>query len=307
MIEEDFEDWNQRHRFEKVRTVVREGELLTLTDSEAREYGFAMSDIKTFNDLKSFFDIKTVTELKTSSSESFLRFMNLIAPIIIALGMLGLFIEMKTPGFGLFGTLGIAIIGGFFAIKLMVGLADYWEVLIFAAGIVLVIIELFIIPGTGIFGIAGVLAIIMGIFFAGQPFIIPETSYQSTMLMHNITGLIFSVIGALVAFYFVAKYMHHIPILRNLILDAGTSSEELHASGVEIKTDELVGAIGTATTDLRPVGKALIGNELHDVQVKGFDYVEKNTKIIVIETSGNRIIVRRFSVDGEEETKLFRD
>ncbi|MCD4656365.1 MAG: hypothetical protein K8S87_02360, partial [Planctomycetes bacterium] len=274
MIEEEFESWNERNKFEKVRTIVREDELLTLTDVEAREYGFALNEIKTFDELKSYFDVRTVVESKTTASEDLLRFLNAIAPLIIGLGMLGLFIEMKTPGFGLFGTLGIAIIGGFFSIKFLVGMAEYWEILLFAGGIILVIVEVFIIPGTGLFGIAGVLAILGGIFFAGQSFIIPETSYQSDLLIRNFSSIIFSVIGALIAFYFAVKYLHKIPIIRNLILDTGQDTSELHASAVDVKTDELVGAIGTTTTDLRPVGKAIIGNELKDVQVLAHDYIE---------------------------------
>ncbi len=307
MIEEEFENWNERDKFEKVRTIVREGELLTLTDVEAREYGFALTEIKSFDELKSYFDVRTVIESKTTASEDFLRFLNAIAPIIIGLGMLGLFIEMKTPGFGLFGILGIAIIGGFFSIKFLVGLADYWEILLFAGGIILVIIEIFIIPGTGLFGIAGILAILSGIFFAGQSFIIPETGYQSDLLIRNFSSIIFSIIGALIAFYFAVKYLHKIPIIRNLILDTGQNSSELHASAVDIRTDELVGAIGITTTDLRPVGKATIGDELKDVQVSGHDYIEKDTKVIVIETSGNRIIVRRYGINGEAETKFNSD
>ena len=299
MIREDFNNWIEKDKFEVIRLRVRKGELLTLSDVEAREYGFALQNVKTFQDLKTAFRIESIIELKTSGSENILRFLNSVAPIIIGLGLLGLFIEMKTPGFGLFGFLGIAIIGGFFSIKFLVGLAEYWEILLFLAGIVLLIIEIFVIPGTGIFGIFGGIFVLAGIFFAGQPFILPATDFESTFLLRNLSSLIFSLLGAMIAFYFVAKFLHKIPFVRKLILDTGTGENVLHASAVEIKRDELVGAIGIATTDLRPVGKARVGEELRDVQVKGFDYVEKGQKVIIIETSGNRIIVKRFNPDSE--------
>ena len=174
---------------------------------------------------------------------------------------------------------------------LLYNCAEYWEVLLFVLGIGLVIVEIFIMPGTGIPGILGVLSILTGLFFAGQPFIIPETEFQSTFLLRNLSSLIFSVLGALIAFYFVAKFLPKVTIFRNLIL-AGVEHEEVHASAVEIKRNELVGAIGVAMSDMRPVGKVQIGDELRDAQVKGFDYLEKGEKIVVIETSGNRIIVK---------------
>ena len=111
--------------FDIIKIICPKDQLLTLTDIEARDYGFAVENIMSLEDLKRKFKIKTLERLETSSSEEILRFLNSIAPIIIGLGLLGLFIELKTPGFGFFGFLGIAIIAGFFGIKFLVGLAEY--------------------------------------------------------------------------------------------------------------------------------------------------------------------------------------
>jgi len=137
------------------KVIVQPGELLTMDDQEAKDLGFSFASVENVDDVLSLLKIKnyTIERISRNWSEKFVGFIALVAPILLMIGFAAIYTEMRTPGFGAPGIIGIICIGLVFAGQYMVGLADYTEMLLILIGVVLLGIELFVIPGYGIVGI----------------------------------------------------------------------------------------------------------------------------------------------------------
>ena len=159
MVDEDIE----------IDGVVESGKLLTLTTEEAVEIGYA----EAIEDLDALLvelghEGATVVTLELNWAEHLVRFFSssVVSPFLLSLGFLGLLIEIRTPTFGLAGTMGLISLGLFFGSNMIVGLAGLEDVLIVGAGLVLLGIEAFVVPGFGIFGVAGIVAILAGLYMS---------------------------------------------------------------------------------------------------------------------------------------------
>jgi membrane-bound serine protease (ClpP class) len=209
------------------------------------------------------------------------------------IGLAALYMEIKAPGFGVPGIIGIASLALVFLSQYLVGLADYTELLLLVLGIILLGFELFVIPGFGIAGIAGLLFIAAGAILAFQDFVIPDPSFpwQAELLVRNILhvigALFMSIIVALFALRYILPKLSIVtdgPYLRTTLKDSHVGSVE--AGGAK------VGDIGIAMTFLHPSGKVKIKDEIFDVVTDG-EFIEKGTPVKILEIKGNRIIVYR--------------
>jgi membrane-bound serine protease (ClpP class) len=134
------------------------GELLTLTASEAmKEYGEPKQPLfgaGIHEDLESLLmsrygeDGYSIKEFEVSWSEELAQYMSAVIPILMGLGLLLIFVEFKTPGFGLFGILGISLLLIGFASNYAAGLAGNEAIILLFVGIILIAVELFFFPGT---------------------------------------------------------------------------------------------------------------------------------------------------------------
>ena len=142
--------------------------LITLTSEEAVKYKMADTVLTNISDLKKVFSLENAEEVLISSNwaEDFVRFLNnpIISSLLIMIGMLGIFTEIKTPGWGLPGTAGLIALALFFGSSYILDLASVIEIVIFILGVILLILEIFLIPGFGILGVLGILFMIAGLF-----------------------------------------------------------------------------------------------------------------------------------------------
>ena len=290
---------SEKEKITSKKTVVAKGELLTMNDTEALEFGFSRMSVDNLDDMLQQMDLKNhqVIRVRESWSETFVRFMGTVAPFLLMIGLAALYVEMKAPGFGVPGIIGISCLSLVFLNQYMVGLADYTELLLFVLGIILLGFEVFVIPGFGIAGISGLLLIAAGVLLALQNFVIPDPSlpWQSELLVKNILqvlGAFFAaIIFALLSLRYILPRFSTIsrgPYLETTLKDSRAVS--LEAQGAK------TGDIGMALTFLRPSGKAEIKNEIFDVITEG-EFIEKGTPVKVLEIKGNRIIVSRNSKD----------
>ncbi len=268
--------------------VVEKGKLLTLTTSEAARLGYA----KQVSDLNGvLFELRAVGApvhtTRVNWAEGLVRFFThpLVAPMLLSLGFLGLLIEMKTPAFGLAGVAGIVLLGLFFGSHYLVGLAGWEELMLLAAGVVLILVEMFVLPGFGIAGIVGLLAVIGSIYLS------LVTHLSSEADMSQAAGILSAAILAVI----VAGWA----ILRKL-----PSSGRFAKSGVLLsdatdrKTgylsnpvrEDLVGLTGVALTDLRPAGAAQFGDERLDV-VSDNVWINAGTPVKIVRSEGYRHVV----------------
>ena len=288
MVDEDIE----------IDGVVESGKLLTLTTEEAVEIGYA----EAIEDLDALLvelghEGATVVTLELNWAERLVRFFSssLVSPFLLSLGFLGLLIEIRTPTFGLAGTMGLISLGLFFGSNMIVGLAGLEDVLIVGAGLVLLGIEAFGVPGFGIFGVAGIVAILAGLYMSllGNIPTMPDFTRAAWVLTSStllLIGSAWALIRTLPSSSRLAE--------SGIFLLAKTTSATGYESA-EVRSD-LVGKHGTAITDLRPAGTALVGDERIDV-VSESEWISAGTPVKILSAEGYRHIVRSVSEQEAEE------
>ena len=217
-----------------------------------------------------------------------------LAPLLLIGGIVGAYIEMKTPGFGFPGIVSLICFALFFGGHFIAGLAGWESVIIFAIGLLLVLGELFLHPGTIIPGLVGVLLMLGSLVWAmvdhwpGTPAIPSSEDLQRPML-----NFVIALLGGGVFIAILAKFLPNTSIYRRLVL--ATASASGPAVTVPIVNLELhPGDIGTAATTLRPSGKATFRGEHHDV-VTGGDFIPIGTAVRVISVDGMRVVVETAS------------
>lgn len=297
MDSQAFEDLSQAEK-EKVsskKTIVAKGELLTMDDTEAFELGFSRMSVDNIDEMLRRMEIENykLIRIEESWSEALVRFIGVITPFLLMIGLAALYMEIKAPGFGVPGIIGITCLALVFLNQYLVGLADYTELLLLILGIILLGFELFVIPGFGITGIAGLLFIAAGAILALQDFVIPDPSFpwQAELLVKNILHVLGALFMAIIVALFALRYL--LPKLSVVVEGPylGATLKDSHAYSVEAGGAK-IGDIGIAMTLLRPSGKVKIKDEVFDVVTEG-EFIKKGTPVKILEINGNRIIVSR--------------
>jgi membrane-bound serine protease (ClpP class) len=277
-------------------TVVVEGlvdstKLITLTSEEALQYGIADSIITDFSLLLEAFDLEDdeLIDLNSNWAEDFIRFLNnpVMTSILMMVALVGLFTEIKTPGWGLPGTAAVVALALFFGTGYILEIASVIEIVVFIIGVVLLLIEIFVIPGFGIFGAAGIILMI-GSLFLGLISDFPLVDWG--MIQMATVQLAGSFILAIIVIYLLFKFLPKSKIWNNLVLKKNIDEQSGYTSDEKLK--ELLDKNGKALTDLRPSGAAIIDDKRYDVITNG-EYLVKGTKIIVVEEEGSKIIVEK--------------
>ncbi|GAB6096021.1 NfeD family protein [Desulfatiferula olefinivorans] len=284
-----------KQRAANKKTVVRKGELLTMDDVEARDLGFSLASADDLADALAkagHGSLETVT-LEKKWTESFLGLMISLSPILMMIGLAAVYTEIKAPGFGAPGIVGIICLSLAFGSQYAVGMANYTELLIVVFGLVLLGFEVFVIPGFGIAGIAGFFFIAVGLVLSLQDFVLPKPSmpWQGDLMLKNVTMVLGSYVVAIIAGLLMFRY-----VLPRFSFAArgpyltGTLSDS-HADSMEVRRAR-VGDQGVAVSYLRPSGKMKIGGDLFDVITEA-EFIESGTPVTITRIDGNRIIVAR--------------
>ena len=211
--------------------------------------------------------------------------------LLIMLGIIGLILELKMPGATLPGTLSAVCFVLFFWAYSFVGEFTFLAVLLFILGLVLIAVEIFIIPGVSVPGIAGVVLVIFSLVLVTLEKM-PETSQDWVNLGATLTTFGLSMAAALAGAFMLAWYLPNIPYANRLILQPpADDAETADSAGAVAPNAGLLGAIGVAATPLRPAGKVQFGEDFLDVVAEG-DYVNAGCRVQVIEIEGNRIVVK---------------
>lgn len=297
MDSQEFEDLPRAEKDTIIspKIVVAKGELLTMDDVEAHNLGFSSMTVSSVDRLlaQKGIDNYEIIRIEQSWSETFGRFVAKIAPILLMIGMAALYTELKAPGFGAPGIVGIICLGLVFLNQYLVGLADYTELIFIALGIVFLAMEFFVLPGFGIAGVAGFVCIGIGMILSFQDFVIPDPTlpWQQDILTGNIIRVLVSFVAAFVASLLFLRYLF--PKLGTVVEGPylGATLAESHADSEEVKS-VTIGDTGNARTFLRPAGKVEIGKDVIDAVTEG-EFLEQGTSVIVSEIKGNRIIVKR--------------
>lgn len=215
-----------------------------------------------------------------------------LTALLLLIGVAGLYLEFSAPGLSLPGLVAVLCFSLFFWSHFLGGTAVWLEVLFFALGVGCLLIELFVLPGFGVFGLSGLAMILIALIMATQDFLLPETPAQWQQLQVNSLSVFaaFVVMGVVIAIQIF--FLDSIPGLRKFQLKP---EEPSLAVGLELNqaaSQLSVGQHGICQSDLRPSGKAIFGDHLADVLSEG-DYVERGTPVRVVRIEGNIVTVRR--------------
>jgi membrane-bound serine protease (ClpP class) len=280
-----------------IEGLVDAGKLLTLTTEEAVRIGYA-TEVDDLTALLADLDLAgaSVVAAETNWAERVVRFFSnpVVAPFLLSLGFLGLVVEIKTPSFGLAGAAGLIALSLFFGSHLIVGLAGLEDLLIFGIGLVLVGVEVFLIPGFGIFGLLGGAGVLAGLFMSllgGLP-TAPDFARAGMVLSTTV------LLVAISAWVMIRTLPGSSRLAKSGIFLLDRTDRAIgYESAVSRK--DLVGMTGQAITDLRPSGTGLFGEERIDV-VSESEWITEGTPIRIINAEGYRHVVRPVSPDAPQ-------
>lgn len=269
--------------------VIDEGKLLTLTTEEAVGLGYA-AEVEDWDALvaKLGLEASPVVTVSANWAEGLVRFLThpAVAPLLLSLGMLGILIEIKTPTFGLAGLVGIGSLALFFGGHYLVGLAGIEEFLLLGAGLVLLGVEAFLIPGFGIAGVLGIAALGSSVYFSLVSNMATAADLGTAAGIVSLAGIVVVVIGwALIRTLPKSGRFSR----SGLMLEESASRETGYLS--QETRPELQGAVGVAMTDLRPAGVAEFGDERVDVVAES-EWIEEGTPVRIVREEGYRHVVR---------------
>jgi len=291
--------------YEYVRYATDGNSFLTLTAQGLKEVGFAKAVVDTDEQLRQFTGTPQgqMVRLDASWSESLVRVMSsgLVKGVLIVLFLLCLFIELSMPGTGAFGVIALVALAGLVVPPMMINAAGWWPAVVVVVGVLLILVEVLIMPGTVISGLVGLLCVLGGLIgtFAGAGELFPgQTTGSGANLAWAASIVLLSVFGAGVGMYLFSRYTKYVPIVNLLVLkDPPRASESmLSVMGEKVDPDApvRVGEEGVTTTRLMPSGQAEIGGKLVDV-VAERGSLDLGERVRVVSATRFRIVVE--SVD----------
>ncbi len=216
-----------------------------------------------------------------------------LAVLLLIIGAVALYAELHTPGVGIPGFIATVCFVLFFWSRFLGGTAGWLEVLMFLLGVACLMLEIFVIPGFGIFGLGGGALILASLVLASQTFVLPRNEYQATEFRNSLLMLAGATIGTIVAILLINRWLPRAPIVSQMILQPPTQeeAEAISASESLAHFERLVGMHGVAVTPLVPGGKARFGRTTVDVLTDG-DFVPRGAEVEVVEVQGTRVLVR---------------
>jgi membrane-bound serine protease (ClpP class) len=296
------EEWeaskDQWQKWSKVEES-KKGRFLEMTGRRAKAVGLADALLDTRSDLETRYNLPhPPVVLRFTAVDTTVVILNhpVITGLLIIVGLAALFVELSAPGISVGGLICGLCAALFFWSRFLGGTSGWLEVTLFAAGVVFLLAEIFVIPGFGVSGVSGLLLMAVSVIMASQDFIIPDSQHQWRTLT---SSFLVVVVSAGTVFGLVAislRYGAKLPILGRMILQEPRIDDDEKKSGLAASTSSesevQVGDWGLAESPLRPAGKAVFGDHYIDVVSDG-TFVEKGTQVRIIEISGNRIVVRQ--------------
>lgn len=268
---------------------------LVLSAQEAEDFGLSGGTLQSFDQLADVlaFDRATMGEIGGSWAEDMVGWLELLQPFLLVAGFLLLIVEVKTPGIGVAGLFGV----GFLLLAMfhgyLVGLAEVEEIVVFFLGIAAIGVEIFLVPGSVIFGAIGFLCLVLSLVLSRQSFVLPGNAAEEAIFLANLGNLTLLFAAVLVLGAVMWRVLPKVPWFNRVFLPPPAPVAAAAGSGLGLADKGLmayVGRVGTAATVLRPTGAMEIDGERVDVVTEGA-FVEAGTPVRVLYVQGARVVV----------------
>lgn len=286
-------------RDKEIPGVIEKGKLLSLDAERAIELGLAAGKAETIDQVVGLlgYPDARIIRVEQNWAETLARFITnpAIAGILLMIALGGIYMEVKTPGFGVPGTVGILAFILVFWGHHIAGLAGFEVLLIFILGLILLGIELFVTPGFGFLGTLG-LACIFGsmLFMLSERMPVVDKYFRLEDLAQPLLVLISSIAGAFILSGILLAFLPTTRAFDHLVLADSTSKEEGFV-GTEEKPAGMVGQEGVTISDLRPAGIAQFGKDRLDVVTQG-GFIDAGRRVAIVRVAGRQVIVKEVKV-----------
>ncbi len=290
-----------RGHYRLVAPVIDDKTLLVANAQEARQWGLSQATVANEGELKNFVGATNVMWLEPTWSENLVQVLTSmpVRALLLVVFLVGLIWEMATPGVGVPITIAIAAALLLFGAPALTGLAQWWDIVLVLAGFALLAAELFLIPGFGVAGIAGIICIglgFVGTFIAPDPSgsILPTSELARQAMVRGISTLLLGFFAGGVAMWMGVKHFTRIPGLNRLVLSeqlprADDADSLLGAMAMPHSGPE-VGSVGIVVSTLRPIGRARFGASIYDV-VAERGIIEEGRRVRVVFASAFKTLV----------------
>ena len=306
---------------ERVSIISPAGKLLSLTAGEAVQYGLASGLVENREALLSVAGISgELTESSPSGADSFISFLTSgpVQAILILLALVMVFVEIQSPGLGIPGIISMLAFLVVFGSSALLGRVGSLEIILLLAGLGLLVVELFVLPGFGVIGILGLLLIGLSLVLSMQDFVLPRFAWEWALFGRNVLVVFIGLVAAITGIAVIALMGPKIRIFDGITLKTAitgtaggpdpdsTVAKAIKAnkaaegdsgsSALALEDQEnfaaLVGKTGVSDSVLRPSGRAIIDGSVYTVEADN-EFVEPGIDIVVSRVRGNRIIVRK--------------
>jgi membrane-bound serine protease (ClpP class) len=283
--------------------ISKEGDILTLTNTEAeKEYGNPPKKLLSSGTVKDIdallkrlgYGDATRHDIQVTGMEKIGSWLNAISPLLLIIGVVGIYIEFKTPGFGLAGIVGIAAFALYFLGGYVAGLSGAEWVVVFLLGLALVVVELFVYPGTVVIGMLGAVlmlaAIVMAmvdLYPAPGPGVLPAMPSIDKFQL-PLRQLLIATVGGGLGIWLASLLLPKTSMYRAVVSQSASGMKT--EATLEKQAKSRQGRTGVTLSTLRPGGKAQFGEEILDVISQG-DMVPKGTPVRIIGSSGAEALV----------------
>ena len=275
--------------------IIDTGKVITFTTQEAIKYGYCEGEAENIDEALRLAGAEqyTIVKYEPSPVESIIDFLinPIVQGILIMLIVGGIYFELQTPGIGF--PLAAAAVGAilYFAPLYLEGLAENWEILIFIIGIILLLLEIFVIPGFGVTGISGIVLIITGLSLSMVDNVVFEMGQGFQAVIKSFAIVIISGTFSFFLSLYLSQKLFTTTAFGHLTLNTVQNNFEGYV-GVEMQPAEMIGHSGIAATMLRPGGKVEVDGEIYDAMSET-GYIEKGEPILVVKYFTGQLYVRK--------------
>lgn len=303
MLREDYFGIDEAERPPKIKVISKAGQLLTLHAAEAQDLGI-VTVAESFDGFLADRGIAedVLVEQDMTFNQNVLRYLGSnpwIYLLLVLIGLNGLYTELKAPGFGIPGFTALVCFVLLFGSRFFLGTATPLELIVFVVGLLLTVVEIFVLPGLGVAGVTGLVLMVGSLIFASMPdFGVPQFAFQWNWAGHLLMLTVISFFLSILSVFTVIPLLFKLPVRQNrdFALEFDADKGYVMDTLAEKRT-QLLGLKGTVRGGLRPSGKIELDDGSWIEASSDAGLLDDGARVEVIRVSGNYVMVHPLADD----------